>query len=105
MQIDPTQLARLAKTTLDGSVELAAAWDDARPELSVPATAFGALPGMEVLHRAQLVATEEAGTAVGRLVDVHEGDVDRLYRVAFACQQGDLSAGQQYHRVVQRASN
>jgi hypothetical protein len=88
----PEEIANLAGETLEASIELGDALRDAQPSLSVPAAAFGNAPVGAGVQRAHQAFADDASTAVGRLVGVHEGDVDRLYQVAFAYQQADREA-------------
>ena len=99
VRADPTELARLAGTTLTASGDLADAWRTVQPELAVPAAAFGNLPAGQGVHRTHQAATGDGGTGVDRLVAVHEGDVDRLYRVSFAYQQADREAAARARRA------
>jgi len=98
VRADPVEIAKLAQRTLTASIELGDGWAAAHPGLSVPVAAFGNLGAGQRLQRSQVAATEDADTAVGRLVAVYEGDVDRLYRVAFGYQQADREAAERNRR-------
>jgi hypothetical protein len=98
VRADPVELAKLAGKTLDASIELGDGWRQAQADLAVPAAAFGNLPAGQGVHRAHVAAAEDGDRGVGRLVAVYEGDVDRLYRVAFAYQQADREAARRTHR-------
>jgi hypothetical protein len=88
---DPVELTRLATVYLDQSDLVATALR--ATELAVPPPAdFGRTPGAALLGQASDASTEQAGLAVGRLVEVLEGDVDRLYRIAFAYHEANRQA-------------
>ena len=99
VRADPAELARLAGRTLDASIELGDGWRGAQAELAVPAAAFGNLAAGQGVHRSHVAAVEDGDRGIGRLVAVYEGDVDRLYRVAFAYQQADREAARRQHRA------
>lgn len=92
IRADPVELAKLAGRTLDASIALGDGWRTARAALTVPAAAFGNLGASPGVQRSHEAAAEDGDTGIGRLVGVYEGDVDRLYRVAFAYQQADQEA-------------
>jgi len=89
---DPTALARLAAATLAASTGLSDAWDSHRPELAVPAAAFGNTPASPASARSHAAATDAGELAIDRVTGVCDGDVDRLYRAAFAYEQADRAA-------------
>ena len=101
---DPEELVRLAKTTLTASDGMTAAWSAAQGVPAPPVTAFGNSgegPGCADAAAGADAAVDE----VWRLTTgVYEGDVDRLYRVAFAYRQADLEA-QERHRVTRAGRN
>ncbi|MBF9132334.1 hypothetical protein I0C86_25795 [Plantactinospora sp. S1510] len=99
VRADPAALAKLAGATLDASIELGDGWRGGQAALTVPAAAFGNLSAGQGAHRSHVAATEDGDTAVNRLVAVYEGDVDRLYRVAFAYQQADREAAERARRA------
>jgi len=99
VRADPAELAKLAGKTLDASIELGDGWRTAQGVLAVPATAFGNLSAGQGVHRSHVAAAEDGDTAINRLVAVYEGDVDRLYRVAFAYQQADREAAERARRA------
>ena len=99
VRADPTALAKLADATLDASIGLGNGWRAAQSAVAPPASAFGNLPASGGVHRAHRSAAEEADTGTGRLIAVYEGDVDRLYRVAFAYQQADREAAERARRA------
>ncbi len=98
VRADPLTLGRLARTTLDASGRLADAWSDVAAAVAAPVAAFGNLAAGPLVHGAAQAAAEAATTTVDRLVAVHEGDVDRLYRTAFAYEQADRAAAQRSRR-------
>ena len=98
VRADPTELAKLAGKTLDAAIELGDGWRTAQADLAVPAAAFGVLPAAQGVHRSMVATVEDGDQGIGRLVAVYEGDVDRLYRVAFAYQQADREAARRVHR-------
>ena len=99
VRADPVALAKLADTTLDASIGLGNGWRGAQAAVGVPASAFGVLPASAGVHRAHQATAEDADTGIGRLVAVYEGDVDRLYRVAFAYLQADREAAARTRRA------
>ncbi|GAA1753775.1 hypothetical protein [Luedemannella helvata] len=102
VRANPEELAKLAGTTLDTSIALGDGWTDARTDLAVPVAAFGNLAASAGASSAHTTAVENADTAVGRLVAVFEGDVDRLYRCAFTYQQADQEAERKLREAEQR---
>jgi len=99
VRADPVELAKLAGKTLDASIELGDGWRTAQASLAVPAAAFGNLSAGQGVHRSHTAAAEDGDRGIGRLVAVYEGDVDRLYRVAFAYQQADREAAERNRRA------
>ncbi|MEE6263044.1 hypothetical protein [Plantactinospora sonchi] len=99
VRAEPSELVKLAGTTLDASIALGDGWRAAQPAFSVPEAAFGILSAGQGVHRSHVAAAEDGDTAVNRLVAVYEGDVDRLYRVAFAYQQADQEAAARARRA------
>ena len=83
IRADPADLVRLAADTLTAGRLLA----DRLPELP-----FGSLDG------AYVDVLGSARELVERLVAVHEGDADRLYRVAFDYARVDADAGRRLGR-------
>jgi hypothetical protein len=92
VRADPDELARLAADTLTASEMLGDGYRDGVADLAVPQSAFGNTVAGPALYSAHEGSLSAADTAVARLVVVQEGDVDRLYRVAFAYQQADAEA-------------
>ena len=94
VRADPEAIVRLAKVTLADADGMTEAWSSAQGAVVPPGTAFGnsAESGGCALAAAEaLAAVDETWREV---TGVYEGDVDRLYRVAFAYQQADREAMQ-----------
>ncbi len=102
IRAQPAELARLAGTTLDASIKLGDGWRNAQAALAIPAAAFGNLSSSAGVHRAHAATAEDGETSINRMMAVYEGDVDRLYRVAFAYQQADAAAAQRNRNVGPR---
>jgi hypothetical protein len=99
---DPEELVRLAKTTLTNSDGMTASWSSAQGGLTPTGSAFG-----NTLEGGQFAVTvAEAAAAMDdtwrQITGVYEGDVDRLYRVAFAYQQADREAAERQRRGPRR---
>jgi hypothetical protein len=90
---DPAELVHLAQANLTASAELDDGLRGARAGLAMPSAACGGSRGGALLAAAHARAVDLLDTAVGRLVTVHEGDMDRLYRVAAAYRSANRSAG------------
>ncbi|MBX6750277.1 MAG: hypothetical protein IRY85_11525 [Micromonosporaceae bacterium] len=91
---DPIELTNLAATYLDQSQALGDALRGAA--MATPARAdFGTVPAAELLHDISDTVSEQAELAVGRLVEVLEGDADRLYQLAFVYHAANLQAAAQ----------
>lgn len=99
IRADPVALSRLAADVLTGSQTVGDAWRGARDALDVPVSAYGNSAAASGVHAAHQATAEDADVTVGRLVGVLEGDVDRLYRVAFAYQLADQRAARQQRRA------
>ncbi len=87
LQADPEDLARLAGEVLasaDGIMEALAA---SRGPSMLPLAAFGNTTAGPDLHLAYERAIAAGARTSERLLEVLEGDVDRLFRVAFAYQE------------------
>lgn len=92
VRADSTELARLAGEVLAAAEGVTDGLTTAREAILVPGTAFGNSEAGSSVHLAHQAAAECGGTAAERLVEVLEGDVDRLYAVAFAYQKADRDA-------------
>lgn len=99
MRATPVDLTRLADVMLKSSQEIGDAWRAAAGSLAVPAAAYGDSPGAPGVHTAHELTVDDADLAIGRLVAVLEGDMDRLYRVAFAYQKNDEDAAARYRAL------
>ncbi len=91
---DARELARLAQTFLHESQRLGDALRGAQSFSTPPSAHYGSTPGGAALHHANDEVVELAALAVGRLVEVLEGDVDRLYRLAFVYAEAERQAAQ-----------
>jgi len=89
VQADPLELARLASEVLTAADGLGTALSAGRGSLMVPLAAFGNSAAGPAAHTSHEAVTEQGATTSQRLVEVLEGDVDRIYRVAFACEKLD----------------
>jgi len=101
VRVDYVELTRLAADVLTGSQNLADAWRTAKADLSPPVAAFGnskAGPAVRDSHEAVM---EDADVTIGRQVGVLEGDVDRLYRVAFAYEKQEADNQEALFRAGQ----
>jgi hypothetical protein len=95
----PATLAELAKHTLEASIQLGDGFRGAQAALALPVSAFGDSTVAAGVHASAQAAADDADTAVGRLVAVYEGDVDKLYQTAAAYQRADEeSAREMLHR-------
>jgi hypothetical protein len=104
LRADPVALTRTADQMLRSSQSVADAWRIAQGTLAVPAEAFGDSaggPGVSVAHQASI---DDADVAIGRLVGVLEGDMDRLYRIAFAYQKADQDAARRLRQQHPRTA-
>lgn len=90
--VSPADVVRLAASVLDAACDLGEATGRFHGDASVGAAAFGNLPAGPSLAGACLDAQSSAGIAAERLVQTLEGDVDRLYQVAFAYQEAEQAA-------------
>ncbi|MEV0429076.1 hypothetical protein [Micromonospora sp. NPDC050495] len=91
--VDPEEVAGFAGRMLTASQEFGDGMLLAQEHFPAPLIAFGDTLAAEPAHAACQTATEAAMTAAGVLQAVLEGDVDRLYLVAFSIQQTDDDAG------------
>jgi hypothetical protein len=99
VRADPVALTRLAAEVLTASQTLGDGWRAALDGLEVPVSAYGNSTAAGGVHAAHQAAAEDADVSVGRLVAVLEGDVDRLYRVAFAYRHADQQAAERQRRA------
>jgi len=102
VRADYPELARLAGEVLTAADGISDGLRAGRGSLTVPVSAFGNSSAGPAVHRTHEAVTEQGGTTTERLVEVLEGDVDRIYRVAFAYQKADQEAADQLGRIQQR---
>jgi hypothetical protein len=97
LRADPVELARLAADVLTASQQVRDIWASAQADLDIPAAAFGnsGAAGVAGSHTA---ARDEADLTIGRQIAVLEGDVDRLYRVAFAYEKTEQDEAERLRR-------
>ena len=94
VRADPEALVRLAKTTLTSADAMTQAWSTAQGTVPPGSAAYGnSLGSGPPLATAAAAAEAAQRHRWGRLTGVYEGDVDRLYRVAFAYRQADVRRG------------
>jgi len=86
---DYVELSRLAGDVLTAADGIGDALGAGREVFTVPAAAFGNSSAGAGVHGTHEVASGRVGATSERLVEVLEGDVDRLYRVAFAYKKLD----------------
>lgn len=87
IRADSSELADLAGKVLSASGALGNALAASRGSLTVPPAAFGNTVAGPTAHDSHAAVVEQGGATTERLVEVLEGDVDRIYRVAFAYQR------------------
>jgi hypothetical protein len=98
VRADPVELTRLADQMLRSSQQLADAWSAAQGALTLPGTAAGDSARGPAVISAHESTMDDADVAIGRLVAVLEGDMDRLYRIAFAYKKADDDADAAFRR-------
>src|SRR3982751_1309544 len=84
VRADPVELTRLADAMLTASQGIGDGWRGAQGALAVTAEAVGDSAGAAGVAKAHEASADDADVAMGRLVALLEGDMDRLYRIAFA---------------------
>jgi hypothetical protein len=92
VRADPDQLIRLGDQMLRCSQQIADAWRAAQPELLVPVGACGDSAQGPATRDSTETTVGEADVLLGRFVAVLEGDLDRLYRIAFSYEKADENA-------------
>src|SRR5262245_40743615 len=92
VRADPEELVRLAKATLAAADGMIGAWSSAQGAVVPGGSAFGNTAGGGALARAAAEGQAGVDDTWREITGVYEGDVDRLYRVAFAYQQADREA-------------
>jgi hypothetical protein len=98
IRAEPDAIVQLANETLTAADQFADALAAARGTASPPGSAYGNCGLAASAHATVESALAGAETAVDRLTAVYEGDVDRLYRVAFAYRQADAAAADRNRR-------
>ena len=98
IRAEPDALVQLAKETLTAADRFADALAAAQGPAGPPGSAYGNTGVAASVQAAAESALADAETAIGRLNAVYEGDVDRLYRVAFAYRQADIEAANRNRR-------
>ena len=98
-RVDPEELVRLAADVLRSSQQMSDSWMAAQGDLAIPPAAFGNSNGAAAVKDSHVTVIDEADITIGRHVAVLEGDMDRLYRVAFAYQQADREAAERQRRA------
>jgi hypothetical protein len=98
VRADPVELTRLADQLLRSSQQLADAWSAAQGSLTLPSTAAGDSSRGPAVVSAHESTMDDADVAIGRLVAVMEGDMDRIYRIAFAYKKADDDAAAALNR-------
>jgi hypothetical protein len=84
LRASPVELTRLATDVLTASQQIRDSWANGQGDLAIPGTAFGNSNGANGVRDSHQATMDEGDVTIGRHVAVLEGDVDRLYRVAFA---------------------
>ena len=99
VRADYVELSRLAQTVLDAADAITDGLATARESLSIPSQAIGNTSAGPSVHSAHESLSEQGATATERVVEVLEGDSDRLYGVAFAYQKADQESANCIHRL------
>ncbi|WP_027343287.1 hypothetical protein [Hamadaea tsunoensis] len=105
VRADPVELTRLADTMLTASQHISDAWRAAQAAISLSQAAFGDSAGAAGVHNAHEGSADDADLAIGRLVAVLEGDMDRLYRIAFAYKKADDDAARKAQQSMPHGHN
>src|SRR5258706_13192941 len=92
VRADPAEVARLGDQLLGSSQEVGDAWRGAQGALAVPRAAFGDDDAGSWASAAHARTVDDAESAIGQLVAVLEGDIDRMYRIASAYTRADERA-------------
>jgi hypothetical protein len=90
--VSPRQVAHLAGKNLDASQRLDDAHRTAQDKGAVSASWFGNTEAATGVHSAYENCVQNAAKACEGLIEVFNGDVDHLYRCAFAFQEVDHNA-------------
>jgi hypothetical protein len=84
---------------LRSSLAAADAWRLEQGKFTVPEAAFGDTASAKDVRAALQETVDSADVTVGRLAAVLEGDMDRLYRTAFAYQRLDEEEAREFQRL------
>jgi hypothetical protein len=99
VRAEPDAIVRLAKATLGAADAMSDGWSAAQGGVAPTVSAFGNSAAGASVSAAIDGAEAATDSTWRRIVDVYEGDVDRLYRVAFAYQQADTEAAERQRRA------
>ncbi|MEV8509885.1 hypothetical protein AB0368_34375 [Actinoplanes sp. NPDC051475] len=100
VRADPDAIVRLAKATLAGADTMTDGWSAAQGVVVPPGDAYGNSSAGPAIAAAAAGAEAAMDATWRRIVGVYEGDVDRLFRVAFAYQQADSEAAERQRRTA-----
>ena len=89
VRADPVSLCELAGTLTSQAWDIRDGLATAREQILVPPGAFGNSENAETLDSTYSTLLEKAGDGVEDVAGVFEGDVDRVYLIAFAYQEQD----------------
>ncbi|WP_415644471.1 hypothetical protein [Stackebrandtia soli] len=89
VRADPVKLCTLADEVTGFAGDLRDGLATARQAIVIPASAFGNSDGAGTLDDTYVDVIEDAGAGVEDIAGVLEGDVDRLYRIAFSYKATD----------------
>lgn len=92
IRADPGALSDLADASLAAASCLGDHFRTGYRQLPVPVSAFGTLSGTAAIHGTCTLLLQDAHDAITGLVEVLEGDADRLLRTAFAYHEADRLA-------------
>ncbi|TQL78245.1 hypothetical protein FB566_3828 [Stackebrandtia endophytica] len=92
VRADPVNLCELAGTLTELAWNVRDGLATAREQVLVPPGAFGNSQNSEGLDSMYSSVLEEMGDGVEDVAGVYEGDVDRIYLIAFAYQAKDQEA-------------
>jgi hypothetical protein len=99
VRADPAAIVRLAEVTLSAADAMSDAWSAAQGVVASPVSAFGNAASGPALTAAVDAAEAGADATWRTIVGVYEGDVDKLYRIAFAYQAADRAAAERQRRA------
>jgi hypothetical protein len=86
---DPAELCRLGDQMLTSSEDIDGVWRANVDALNIPVSAFGNSGGAPGAHATAIDTVSDAEGTVSQFVTVLQGDMDRLYRVAFVYEHVD----------------